>query len=52
MLSDAAAADVAILEMQEGEFTFTDSLRQTRAARQRLAHVATIRDGDVVASGR
>ncbi|MGE0360088.1 MAG: amidohydrolase/deacetylase family metallohydrolase [Vicinamibacterales bacterium] len=47
-LSEGAPADVAILEMQEGQFTFTDSLRQTRTATRRLAHVATIRNGDAV----
>jgi dihydroorotase len=48
-LAEGAAADVAILELQEGEFTFTDSLKQARAARRRLAHVTTIRGGEVVA---
>jgi len=49
MLGEGAPADVAILEMQEGEVTLTDSLRQTRRARRRLAHVTTIRGGEVVA---
>ncbi len=48
-LREGAVADVTILELQEGEFTFTDSLRQTRSATRRLAHVATIRNGEVVA---
>ncbi|MGD9903339.1 MAG: amidohydrolase/deacetylase family metallohydrolase [Vicinamibacterales bacterium] len=47
-LAEGAPADVALLEMQEGSFTFTDSLRQTRPATRRLAHVMTIRAGQVV----
>jgi dihydroorotase len=48
-LADGAVADVTILEMQEGEFAFTDSARQTRTGRRRLAHVATVRGGELVA---
>jgi dihydroorotase len=51
-LSEGAPADVAILELQEGEFLFTDSLRQTRTGRRRLAHVATVKGGEVVAGPR
>lgn len=47
-LGEGAVADVTILEMQEGEFTLTDSLRQTRTSPRRLAHVATVRDGELV----
>lgn len=50
-LREGAPADVAILELQEGEFLFTDSLRQTRTGRRRLAHVATVKGGEVVAGG-
>lgn len=48
-LGEGAVADVTILEMQDGEFTFTDSARQTRTGRRRLAHVATVRGGELVA---
>lgn len=48
-LRPGAVADVALLRMEEGEFPMTDSLRQTRIARRRLAHVATIRAGAIVA---
>jgi dihydroorotase len=48
-LAEGAVADVTILALQEGDFTFTDSARQTRSARRRLAHVVTIRSGEVVA---
>jgi dihydroorotase len=47
-LAEGAIADVTILALEDGDFTFTDSARQTRTARQRLTHVATIRGGDVV----
>lgn len=48
-LAPGAIADVALLRIEEGEFPLTDSLRQTRIARRRLAHVATVRAGAVVA---
>lgn len=48
-LSPGAVADVTLLRMDEGEFPMTDSLRQTRVARRRLAHLATVRAGAVVA---
>ena len=48
-LAGGAVADVTILALQDGDFTFTDSARQRRTARRRLAHVATIRGGEVVA---
>lgn len=48
-LRPGSVADVAILRLDEGEYPMTDSLRQTRVARRRLAHVATVRAGVVVA---
>jgi dihydroorotase len=49
-LAEGAVADVTILALQDGDFTFTDSARQTRVAHRRLTHVATIRGGEVVGS--
>jgi dihydroorotase len=48
-LGEGAPADVAILAQEDGEFVLTDSLRQTRTARRRVVHVATVREGRVVA---
>jgi dihydroorotase len=41
-------ADVAILELREGEFELVDSLRQKRVARRRLLPVATVRAGKLI----
>jgi dihydroorotase len=42
-----AEADVAVLDLREGEFTFTDSDGKTRAGRQKLVPVVTVRAGKV-----
>ena len=44
-LKPGAEADVGVFELQEGEFTFTDSDGKTRTGRQRLAPVATVKGG-------
>lgn len=49
-LAPGAPADVALLRLEDGEFPMTDSLRQTRVARRRLVHTATIRGGELVTS--
>lgn len=41
-------ADVAVLELSEGNFELVDSLRQKRMARQRLYSVATVRAGRLI----
>jgi dihydroorotase len=46
-LKPGAGADVAVLELREGRFTFTDSDRKTREGRQMLVPVATVRAGKV-----
>jgi dihydroorotase len=46
-LRPGAVADVALFELQEGEFPLTDSQGETRLARQRLFPVATVRAGRV-----
>jgi dihydroorotase len=40
-----AEADLSVLELREGEFTFTDSDGKTRAGRRKLAPVVTVRGG-------
>jgi dihydroorotase len=50
-LREGAVADVCVLRRQDGDVTFTDSLRQTRVGRTRLVHVQTVRGGDIVAGG-
>jgi dihydroorotase len=44
-LKPGAEADIGVFELQEGEFTFTDSDGKTRTGRQRLAPVATVKGG-------
>ncbi len=44
-LKPGAEADVAVLELREGEFTFTDSDGRTRTGRQKLAPFVTVRGG-------
>ena len=46
-LKPGAEADVSVFEIQEGNFTLTDSYRNTRQARQKLAPVVTVRAGQV-----
>ena len=50
-LEPGAEADIAVFELQEGAFTFTDSDGKTRTGRQRLAPVATVRGGRLFHSG-
>jgi dihydroorotase len=44
-LKPGAEADVSVFEIQEGNFTFTDSYGKTRQGRQKLAPVVTVRAG-------
>jgi dihydroorotase len=44
-LRTGAEADVSVLELREGEFTFTDSDGKTRTGQQRLFPVVTVRGG-------
>jgi len=44
-LQPGAEADVSVLELREGEFTFTDSDGKTRSGRQKLFPVVTVRGG-------
>ena len=50
-LKPGAEADIAVFELQEGAFTFTDSDGKTRTGRQRLAPGATVRGGRLFHSG-
>ena len=53
-LEPGSSADVALLELKEGIFTFGDSTRpepQTRELRQQFVNVATVKDG-VFVKGR
>jgi dihydroorotase len=47
-LKVGAPADVAILELREGNFEFVDNYRSTRTGRQRLFPSATVLGGKVV----
>ena len=51
-LRPGSEADVAILELRDGSFAFTDSLRKDRTARQKLFPVQTIRAGKLFESPR
>ena len=44
-LQAGAEADVSVLDLREGEFTFTDSDRKTRSGGQKLFPVVTVRGG-------
>jgi dihydroorotase len=46
-LEPGAEADLAVFDLREGEFTFTDVEKQTRTGRQMLVPVATVRAGKV-----
>jgi len=51
-LRQGSEADVAILELRDGSFAFTDSLRKDRTARQKLFPVQTVRAGKLFESPR
>jgi dihydroorotase len=46
-LKPGAEADVSVLELKEGEFTFTDSDGKSRTGRSKLQAVTTVRGGKV-----
>jgi dihydroorotase len=46
-LKPGAEADVTVLELKEGEFTFTDSDGKSRAGRSKLEAATTVRGGKV-----
>lgn len=46
-LKPGAEADVSVLELKDGEFTFTDSEGKTRTGRQKLEAVTTVKGGKV-----
>ncbi len=46
-LQPGAEADLSVLELQEGEFTFTDADGQSRPGKQKLAPVVTIKGGEL-----
>ena len=53
-LEPESSADVALLELEEGIFTFGDSTRpeaQTRELRQQFVNVATVKGGVFVKGG-
>ena len=51
-VSPGAAADVAVLDLLEGEFTYTDGAGQTRAGDRKLAAHLTLRAGEPIWPGR
>jgi dihydroorotase len=44
-LKPGAEADVSVLDLREGEFSFTDSEGKTRKGRQKLFPLVTVRAG-------
>jgi len=46
-LKPGAEADASVLELKDGEFTFTDSEGKTRTGRQKLEAVTTVKGGKV-----
>lgn len=44
-LRPGAEADIAVLELRDGEFTFTDSDGKTRSGKQKVVPVVTVRGG-------
>jgi dihydroorotase len=46
-LKPGSEADVSVLELKDGEFTFTDSDGKTRMGRQKLEAVTTLKGGKV-----
>ncbi len=49
-LREGAEADIAVLEMEDGRFTLTDALGQTRVGRRMLRPVASIKAGKLYGS--
>jgi dihydroorotase len=49
-LAPGAEADVAVLDLREGQFTFIDSEGKTRSGRQKLVPVTTVRAGKVISA--
>ena len=47
-LDVGAPADIALLTVEEGEFTFTDCAKETMVGRQKLRCEATIRGGQII----
>ncbi len=50
-LKVGTVADIAVLQMHEGDFVFSDSYQQTRIGHQLLNAVGTIRRGEMVPGG-
>lgn len=50
-LKVGTVADIAVLEMREGDFVFTDSYGADRTGRQLLSAATTIRKGEIVPGG-
>ena len=46
-LKVGAEGDVTVMRLEEGRFTFTDSMGVSVEARRRLAHMRTVRDGRI-----
>lgn len=46
-LKPGAEADVSVFEIQDGDFTFTDSYGKTRQGRQMISPVVTVRGGKI-----
>lgn len=49
-LKVGSEGDVAVFKLEEGEFTFTDAVRQSRKGRKRLVPVAAVKSGRLYGS--
>ena len=49
-LREGAEADVAVFSLQEGDFQFMDTLKQTRIGHHKLVPVATVKAGKIYGS--
>jgi dihydroorotase len=49
-LKEGAEADVAVFSLEEGNFPFVDTLKQTRIGHRRLTPVATVKAGRIYGS--
>ena len=49
-LRPGSEADVAVFSLEEGDFKFTDAMKQTRIGHRRLVPVATVKAGKIYGS--
>jgi predicted amidohydrolase len=49
-VKEGSEADVAVFSLEEGDFQFVDTLKQTRVGHRRLVPVATVKAGKIYGS--